>query len=220
MHTAGKCSAGWGKAGGVGASQRPFASLAAWALPHAQPHATRWSCTCQLRPPVSPPPLPGLAQACMHPPVDGRAALAGGGGVARLNQEVALDIMEQAVVVELDPARHTWSARSGGLTPPPSEPTGAADPNPGRPPRAHLQSFRKFLQVSGQSSQNRSMTMSPLLVSSSTAMAGRGGAPPASLPCRRPRCRGWAGQNAWLQGGDARRAAPMAAIACAQASWW
>lgn len=34
----------------------------------------------------------------------------------------------------------------------------------------HLHSFRKFLQASGQSSVYRSTTMSPLLVSSSTAM--------------------------------------------------
>jgi hypothetical protein len=54
--------------------------------------------------------------------------------------------------------------------------------------RPYLQSFRKFLQVLGASSTYRSITISPLLVSSSTAMAASAAATAASAVVGLLRC--------------------------------
>jgi hypothetical protein len=107
----------------------------------------------------------GSSHGCV--PIDGGASLPGGCGVPSLNQEVALDIVEDAVVVILCPAKaekyfmHVYLQPNNRHLRTSSMRWQAS---------SYLHSFKKFLQVTGQSSTNRSITMSPRLVSSNTAI--------------------------------------------------
>ena len=95
-------------------------------------------------------------------PVDGVPTLACPCRVTCLHYEVGLYIVEQHVVIILQPAQHKHISICGhqGVFELGCEATAS-----------HLQSLRKFLLVIGHSSVNKSTTRSPLLVSSMTAMA-------------------------------------------------
>ena len=54
---------------------------------------------------------------CRDAPIDGGAALASASGVSRLHDEVLLDVVEQHVVVVLDPAPSTAMAQASGHMP-------------------------------------------------------------------------------------------------------
>ncbi len=102
---------------------------------------------------------------CLSLPIHGGATLASASWITSLGDKVALDVVEQAVVIVLDPAGAVFRTMLVG------DSSWHEDTYTQMGQEAtHAHSFRKFLAVTGQSSTNRSTTMSPLLVSSNTAI--------------------------------------------------